>query len=127
MRKSSLIFCVFLLFSACNKAVRDKNEINKIEIAIGGSIKREATISLQIDSSLKLKYYVGQYSKLKGFYEGQVSQAFWDSLNMKLKIIHYEKLDTSSSLPIDGEAAEAILYSNKQKRHLFYEIDGDPD
>jgi hypothetical protein len=125
-----LIFLLLIggcLLDACHKPISKKNEINKIEIATGGCLRRCPVIGIIIDSTLSLKYYGGYKAKLQGYYSGIVTQGFWDTLNMKLKHINFKKLDTTDYLPLDGEDAEVIFYWNKQKRHIFKSIDDDPD
>lgn len=125
------IICFMLfgvcLFAACNSPVAKKYEINKIEIATGGCLRGCPVIGEIIDSSLAFTYYGGYKAKFQGYYEGKVTQAFWDTLNLKLKQINFKKLDTSATLPLDGESAEVVFYWGNHKRHVFKSIYDDPD
>jgi len=121
-----VLFGVFL-FTACNRPASTKYEINKIEIATGGCLRGCPVVGEIIDSTLTFKYYGGYKAKLQGYYEGKVSQGFWDTLNLKIKQISFKKLDTSKYMEVDGEAAEAIFYWNNHKRHVFKSIYNDPD
>lgn len=126
------LICIFFLIGillGCNKLSPNKNPITKIEIATGGCMRMDQcpAFGLIIDSSLAFKYYGGYKSKLQGYYEGSISQEFWDTLNMKLEKIHYEKLSQKNELVLDAEQAESIIYSHQKKTHIFKVIEGETD
>jgi len=131
MTLRNLIFPITMftavIFAACNTPTKSNNEINKIEIATGGCLRGCPVVGLIIDSTLNMHYYGGYKAKLKGYYYGKVTLAFWDTLNIKLKQINFKKLDTSRISWIDGENAETIFYWGTKKRHVFKSIDGNTD
>jgi hypothetical protein len=127
-RKSiALLSIICLALAACHKPGKTDNQINKIEIATGGGLKKAGFIAIQIDSTLTFNYYGGYNAKLKDYYSGKISPAFWDTLNLKLKAINFKKLDTTQYLGMDGQMAEVIFYWNNQKRHITSPIDEGDD
>lgn len=119
---------VAIFFFACDKRWKNNYEINKIEIGAWGCMHGCPAVGLIIDSTLNLEYYGGYKAKLQGYYNGKVTQGFWDTLNLKLRQINFKKLDTSfNQLPLDAESAEAVFYWGTKKRHVFILIDDNPD
>ena len=122
-----LLVIGWCLLTSCNKPTINKNSISRIDIATSGCLRGCPVVGLSIDSTLELKYYGGYKARLHGYYEGEVSNGFWDTLNYNLKMIKFNELDTSKDMPIDGEVAEVIFYWNGQKRHVYKSIYEDAD
>jgi len=109
-------FALFIV--ACHNPKRRVNEISKIDIATGGYLGDCPSIAISIDSSLTYKYYGGSFSDKQGYYTGKVTQAFWDSLNIKLEQIKFKRLDTNFTVPMDAPETELKIHFNSQTRHI---------
>ncbi len=119
MKRSCITLFVIIFISACHKPAIRKNEINKIEIATAGGIRHYPVFGIIIDSTLSYRYYGSYYSKPQGYYEGKVTQAFWDTLNIKLKQINFKEIETSKYFGMDEEVIDAVFYWDRQRRHVF--------
>ncbi|MFP9117632.1 DUF6438 domain-containing protein [Flavobacterium sp. RNTU_13] len=117
MKTKILLLLLCLSFLCCKKSEKRNNEITKITLSTGvcGWICPYQTI--EIDSSLTLRYHGMENGKLKGYFIGKISEKLWDSINHRFEIIGYKKFhskytakasdDTSMYLKID--------YQNQQK------------
>jgi hypothetical protein len=109
----SLMILIGLI--SCKKPVRQNNEITKVELARSGAWSNQGSV-ISIDSSLKYRYYGllngnGLRQKRK-YYEGKISEGFWDTLNNKFKQINYKTIDTDERGPIieDAHLFELIIH-----------------
>jgi hypothetical protein len=56
--------------------------------------------------------------KLKGYYAGKITEAFWDTLNIKLEQIKYKKLDTSYQRSFDDQSLEIFIHYGNKVKHI---------
>jgi len=113
---SILGLVIIMLLISCTKAKPRNDEITKIELATGDCFRYCPVTAVSIDTSLNYGYYGGRYAKIKGYYTGKISIALWDTLNIKLKGIHYQNLrDYNFSVDDDQELELIIHYQNKIK------------
>jgi hypothetical protein len=136
--KSSLIFLLSIAFlSSCDRSVKRKNEITKIEIATGGCFGPCQSTVVSIDSSLNYRYFGGDTyftlplyavsGKLKGYYSGKISQGFWDTVNIKLEHINYKQLDSSYQHSIDDQSLEVFIHYGNKIKHIKAQSASLPD
>jgi len=116
------IIAIVLMAAACNKPVKSKNEIIKIEFA-----HEWPAGAISIDSSLTYHYFGGQLAKKKGYFTGKATASFWDTLNRKFEQIDFKHLDTAGNLRIDVPASELIIYWKGHKLHLRKDLYDLPD
>lgn len=115
-RNILLIFLIFLFLSSCKNVEKRKNEINKITLLTGMCFGTCPVQTIEIDSSLTIKYHGMEYAKRKGYFIGKISAECWDSINMKFEKIHYKELDTLYDHSVDDPPTHLIVdYLNKSK------------
>lgn len=115
------------LLSACHKQEHRNNEITKIEVATGDCFGPCQLTAVSIDSSLTYYYYGGETPftepvpdtvKLRGYFTGKVSKAFWNTLNLKLNQIKYQQLDSVYQQSVDDQSLEVLIYYNGKTKHI---------
>ncbi len=129
--KRSLLFLNSLillhLWLGCTRQSQTKNQISKIELATGDCFGECAHSVVYIDSSLTYKFYGGEYADKKGYYDGKISQAMWDTLNNKLERIRLRQLDTSYAHTVDDQSIELFVNSNGKVKHIVAQDGSLPD
>lgn len=120
--KRILIAFVYLIFLfSCDTApVKRQNEIHKIELSSGPCFGTCKTMYMIFDSSLKYQYYEGGiFSDRAGYYKGEFSQGYWDTVNRVFGTINYKNMPDTFSTCCDGAITELYIhYSNSEKQ--FY-------
>lgn len=128
MKYCLMFFTTLIFLAACDKQSRRNNEITKIEIATTGCFGFCQPTVVSIDSSLTYRFWgekipfisssdSGKNKKLIGYYSAKISQAYWDTLNMKLENINYKRLDTMYNHTVDDESLEVFIhYGHEVKR-----------
>jgi hypothetical protein len=123
-------------FSACHKQDRRTNDITKIELATGDCFGPCQLTAVSIDSNLRYNYYGGEIpypkqepdtTKIYGYFKGNVSKAFWDTLNRKLNEIHYEQLDSAYQHSVDDQSLEVLIYYKGNTKHITAQSASLPD
>jgi hypothetical protein len=136
--KSAVVLLSILILFACkseNKNEKD-TKIDRIVLATGGCNGRCTYQALDINKSLKVNYFGGEFSKLEGDYHLTIKQLIWDTICEKLNQMEIMECDSVYSRSLDDQTIELIIYSgNNMKRIrgqefsfpdelriLFYEI-----
>jgi hypothetical protein len=128
--KPLVTIAVIALFSSCSNTIDSKKsiEIKRIIFATGGCFGACPIQVIDIDSSLTTKYHGVIYSDSIGFYRGEVSNQFWDTLNMKFDSINYKNLDTSYEQSVDDLSTEILIfYGDNKIKHIFGQSSSLPD
>lgn len=119
---------ILSFFIGCdNKKYKRDNEIKRIAFATGGCYGTCAVESVDIDSTLTLKYHGVKYSYKNGFYTGVVTSGFWDTLNIKFESINYKELDTSYDHSVDDLSTEILIYYKSNVKHIYGQSASLPD
>jgi hypothetical protein len=123
------IIMIMIVIISCkqDKGHPRHNDLERIVFATGGCFGTCPFSAIEIDSSLKYKFYGGKYSLRSGFYTGNITQELWDSLNIKLEKIKYKQLDSCYSHSVDDLAMEVILFFNGQSKHFSAQSASLPD
>jgi hypothetical protein len=79
-------------------------------------------MAIEVDSSLRYRYYGGDYADPRGYAIGKVTQGWWDILNFKLEAMRYEELDTFYGGCADAMASETILHFHHKTKRITGEI-----
>lgn len=117
--KLTLIFTILtLLFSCSDNKAKRKNEIKRVVFATGGCFGNCPIQAIDIESSLKVRYHGVQYTDSIGFFIGNITSGFWDTLNIKLENINYKQLDTSYQHSVDDLSTEIYIYGNGKVKHI---------
>ena len=125
---AAISFIVSVL--SCRNGVVDKrpNEISRIVFATGGCYGACPIQVIDFDSSLTTKYHGVRYSDSIGFYRGNISSQFWDTVNMKMESINYKNLDSSYERSADDLSTEIFVYYKHNKiKHIFGQSSSLPD
>jgi Domain of unknown function (DUF6438) len=118
-KKVLLTFSLLLtLLFSCKQKPKKESSLKKICFAVGGCYGTCPLLSIELDSTLTYKFYGGQHSKKIGWYKGNVTQGFWDTLNINLERINYKKLDTTFEQTVDDASFEIILYYDNKRKHI---------
>jgi hypothetical protein len=115
--KTLLLFLVSIsLFSSCKNKEKRNNEITKISITTGLCYGTCPVQTIEIDSSLTVKYHGMEYAKRKGYYVGKISLKNWDSINSRFEKIKYKELDSVYDNSVDDPPIYLKIYfQNKIK------------
>jgi len=97
-----------------------ENRIRRIVFATGGCFGPCPTQVYDIDSSLSVKFKGVENTDFKGFHRGNVTQDFWDSLNIKFEGIDYKQLDSAYNQTVDDLSTELIIYDENNKIKYIY-------
>ena len=108
------------LVMACSspKSSPRNNEITKVGLATGGCYGQCPFLSVEVDSSLSYKFYGGEYAKKEGYYQGQVSQAFWDSLNVLFEWADHRSFQEPNWIVDDAMVFEFVIHHCDTVRHF---------
>ena len=121
-----ILISLWFTFTACRQnkiQPKRNNEISKVCLATGGCYGKCPFMAIEIDSSLNYRFLGVKYAKREGLYVGEVTQGFWDTLNMKFESVNYKQLDTMYEHSIDDLSTELIIhYNNKRKRVIGQSI-----
>lgn len=135
-REYTYLAIALCLLSACHKKKRRNNDITKIEVSTGDCFGPCQLTAVSIDSSLTYNYYGGETPftepvqdtvKLRGYFTGKVSKAFWDTLNIKLDQIKYQQLDSVYQHSVDDQSLEVLIYYNGKTKHIRAQSASLPD
>lgn len=118
MNIRKLIVLIFIsIFFSCKNQEKRKNEITKIYIATGLCYGHCPVQTVEIDSSLTVKYHGKEYAKHKGFYIGKITPEVWDSINARFEKIKYKELDSVYDHSVDDPPVYLkISYNNQVKK-----------
>lgn len=122
------ILSILTLFISCdnNKHGR-QNEIKRVVFATGGCYGHCPIQAIEIDSSLKFKYHGVEYTDSIGFFVGNITNDFWDTLNFKFENINYKQLDSSYEHSVDDLSTEIYIYYNNKVKHIHGQSASLPD
>lgn len=128
MNIRKLILLTFIsLFFGCKRQEKQKNEITKIYIATGLCYGYCPIQSVEIDSSLTVKYYGKNYAKKKGFYIGKITPEVWDSINSRFERIKFKELDSVNNHSIDDPPVYLKINYNNQVKKVRAQSSSLPD
>lgn len=128
--KQNYFFYFFFLFiySCINKPVRVlQSEIFKITLACEDYMGDGSLFALELDSSLNLKYYGGLNSNPIGYYYGNIKQDNWDTIEVLLKKINYQNLDSAYPSWLDNRKIEIVIHSKFPIKHVVANASRLPD
>ena len=126
--KLTLSFTILTLFFSCdNNKTRKQNEIQRVVFATGGCFGNCPVQVIDIDSSLIVKYHGIKYTDNTGYFIGNITAEFWDSLNIKLEKANYKQLDSSYEHSVDDLSTEIYIYYNNKVKHIHGQSSSLPD
>ena len=129
MKKNYFFYFFFLLIYGCNnKPIRVlQSEIFKITLACENYMGDGSLFALELDSSLNLKYYGGLNSNPTGYYYGNITQNNWNTIEVLLKKINYQNLDSAYPTWLDNRKIEIVIHSKFPIKHFVANASRLPD
>lgn len=123
-----VIFSILTLFFSCdNNKHRRQNEIKRVVFGTGGCYGNCPIQAFEIDSSLTIKYHGVKFTDSVGFFLGNITTAFWDTLNFKFEKINYKQLDSSYEHSVDDLSTEVFIYYSNKIKHIHGQCESLPD
>lgn len=117
--KLIITLSILTLFFSCDKNNhRRQNEIKRVVFATGGCYGHCPIQAIELDSSLTVKYHGAKYTDRVGFYIGNITTDFWDTLNLKFENINFKQLDSSYEHSVDDLSTEIYIYYNDKVKHI---------
>jgi hypothetical protein len=122
-------FYFFIFFWGCTNDNPNQinNEIYKITFASEDYMRQGPFIAIEIDNTLKLKYYGGLNSKPEGFYYGTITSGKWDSIIMMLNKMNYQNLDSIYPVMVDDRSIEMFIHANSDVKHILAQVSRLPE
>jgi hypothetical protein len=108
-----------LMLAGCNQsgpeATFDRVAIYKVTVGISGNGCESACPfqAVSIDNKQKLWYYGGPYAAKKGYFEGNVTKATWDSIQSRFAKVYTAGVDTLKWERTDFPEVELSIESNE--------------
>lgn len=122
MKKLKLYSLLIVITISCSNNQKTNlrhNNIKQIFFATGGCYGQCPYMAIAIDSSLNYYYQGNRFTEKFGVLKGKISKAFWDTLNIKLENLEFEKLDTLYENSVDDLSTEIIIYYKDKRRHII--------
>lgn len=110
---------MLVFISGCTQQPKQsEDEISRVVFASGGCYGPCPVQVIDIDSSLAFKFFGLSYSVAEGYQVGRVTDAFWDTLKLKLESVNFRQLDTVYIHSIDDLSTEILIYHNGKVKHI---------
>ena len=117
MKQYKLVIFLFILtlFYGCVKKNGRQNENTRVVFATGGC---NGVCPIQVIDNLTVRYLGVKYCDRTGFFIGNISSKFWDTLNLKFEKIKFKQLDSSYQHSYDDLSTEIYIYYDDKVKHL---------
>jgi hypothetical protein len=112
--RAIIILLTFYLIISCKNIEKKNNEITKISITTGLCYGTCPIQTVEIDSSLIVKYHGMEFAKRKGYYTGKIKPTDWDSINFRFEKIKYKQLDSVYDYSVDDPPIYLKIYHNNK-------------
>lgn len=122
-----LTFVILLTLIACGQTQPNSKGISKVTVAFSGyGCESECPFQVfSVDSSLTATFYGGQFADRKGYFKGTVSQATWDSIQVRFDKFIVKGIDTTKYQKTDHPNVEFFIHDGLRKhRTRFHENTG---
>lgn len=114
--KAIIVLLISCLLTGCKNTEKRNNEITKVSLYTGLCYGTCPIQTVEIDSSLTVKYHGMKFANSKGYYIGKVTPAIWDSINSRFEKIKFKELDSVYDHSADDPPVYfKIYYQNKIK------------
>ncbi|QKJ32795.1 hypothetical protein HQ865_24570 [Mucilaginibacter mali] len=114
-----LFLTTAILLLSCKRPNPAANTISKITLARSGAWSFYGD-AMCIDSTLAYHYLKNTGSRKQLYYQGKISQAFWDSLNRHFDAIKYQTIPDSTSMGgQDMIFMELVIRYNGRKKRII--------
>jgi hypothetical protein len=112
---AALIIGAMSLFAGCQpsppaqEVPSHSHRISRIAVHATGCYGECPHWALEIDRSLKTKFWGGSYASLEGYHVGTAPRQIWDSLCIQLENAHYDQLDTTKTVIEDASHYSLVI------------------
>lgn len=119
MKSAVIIISILTLFACKSENKSEKNtKIDRIVLATGGCNGQCTYQALDINKSLEVNYFGGDFSKFEGDYHSAIKQLTWDTICEKLNQMEIMNCDSDYTRSLDDQSIELILYSGKKMKRI---------
>ncbi|MEO8236615.1 MAG: DUF6438 domain-containing protein [Flavobacterium sp.] len=124
MKKASKILTLIILLTliACGRTQSDCKGISKVTVAFSGiGCESECPYQvLSIDNKLNATFYGGHFTDRKGYFKGRVSQAVWDSIQVRFDKFIVKGIDTTEHEKTDHPSVEFFIHDGSRKHRTRF-------
>jgi hypothetical protein len=117
-----LTFIILLTLIACSRKHPDSKGISKVTVAFSG-LGCESGCPYQvlsINNKLNATFYGGHFSDKKGYFKGRVSQAVWDSIQVRFDKFIVKGIDTTEHKKTDHPSVEFFIHDGSRKHRTRF-------
>lgn len=112
------------------KKIKTKNskKIKKISYTCLMCFGRCPALSIEITNDLKVKFEGKNYTKLLGYYEGQISKDIFKLIENRFNYLEIDSIKKYYSSDITDQSTQTLVvhYDNKKIETLVYGVDQEP-
>ena len=120
--KNIFTITILLTLIACGKTRPESKGISKVTVAFSGyGCESGCPFQvLSIDDKLNATFYGGQFSDRKGYFRGTVSQATWDSVQVRFDKFIVTGIDTTKYQKTDHPNVEFFVHDSFRKHRTRF-------
>lgn len=117
-----LTFVILLTLMACVQTRPDSKGISKVTVAFSGyGCESECPFQVfSVDSTLTATFYGGQFADKKGYFKGTISQATWDSIQVRFDKFIVKGIDTTKYRKTDHPDVEFFVHDGFRKHRTRF-------
>lgn len=122
MTTNILTFAIFLTLIACGQTRPDSKGISRVTVAFSGyGCESECPFqAFSVDSNLTATFYGGQFADRKGYFKGTISQATWDSIQVRFDKFIVKGIDTIKYKKTDHPDVEFFIHDGLRKHRTRF-------
>ena len=117
-----LTFAILLTLIACGQTRPDRKGISKVTVAFSGyGCEGECPFqAFSVDNSLTATFYGGQFADKKGYFKGTITQATWDSIQVRFDKFIVKGIDTTKYRKTDHPDVEFFVHDGLRKHRTRF-------
>jgi hypothetical protein len=117
-----LTFVILLTLIACGQTRHDSKGISKVTVAFSGyGCESECPFqAFSVDNNLTATFYGGQFADRQGYFKGTVSQAIWDSIQVRFDKFIVNGIDTTKHKKTDHPDVEFFIHDGFRKHRTRF-------
>lgn len=119
MIKISYFIIISFILVSCSK----KNNLTTITLSSNGCHGECQKFAIELNDSLNVKYFGGEYSKYKGYYQSKISNQDWNEISSLIKSINLNKIDSIYENNNDLDYYELIINGKENRTIKGFLID----
>ncbi|HAD34441.1 MAG TPA: hypothetical protein DCF44_08080 [Chitinophagaceae bacterium] len=117
-----LTLVILLTFIACGQTRPDSKGISKVTVAFSGyGCESECPFqAFSVDNNLSAIFYGGQFADRNGYFKGTVSQATWDSIQVRFDKFIVKGIETTKYKKTDHPEVEFFVHDSFRKHRTRF-------